>query len=194
MIRSVSIVVVWILAVEGERIILHSGSAADADRGNGTAEGKWNNEIDNGDYNDDEGFANENFQDNDIYDDNNTIITEILIKNANGNGSSDENNSTRQEDDEIDKAEDCSTEEANIVDYPQSIPSTPKDHVWMKKEMIDEDLNIVVKTNVKRVKRASRAGSSRKVKVAQERHNNRFDNSNSSKKNQNHRKYKVADN
>ncbi|MCP9266395.1 hypothetical protein DINM_021942 [Dirofilaria immitis] len=152
MIRSVSIVVVWILAVEGERIILHSGSAADADRGNGTAEGKWNNEIDNGDYNDDEGFANENFQDNDIY-----------VRSKYSRLSTKYSFNTKRS---------CLDE----------------------KEMIDEDLNIVVKTNVKRVKRASRAGSSRKVKVAQERHNNRFDNSNSSKKNQNHRKYKVADN
>ncbi|VDK73677.1 unnamed protein product [Onchocerca ochengi] len=89
---------------------------------------------------------------------------------------------------------DYSTEERNAIDYTQSISSTSKDHTWMKKGIVDEGLDVVIKTNVKRVKRVSRASSSRKVKIVQERHNNRFDDSNSSKKDQNHRKYKVTDN
>uniref|UniRef100_A0A8R1TVG5 Uncharacterized protein n=1 Tax=Onchocerca volvulus TaxID=6282 RepID=A0A8R1TVG5_ONCVO len=209
MIQSVSIIIVWILAVEAERIVLNSGS--DADKGNSTAEEKWNSEIDN-----DDGFANENFQDNDIYkdritewkgncndkerlisnnesQDDNSKNTEIVINNTNSNRSNGENVSERQEDDEIDEA-DYSTEERNAIDYTQSISSTSKDHTWMKKGIVDEGLDVVIKTNVKRVKRVSRAGSSRKVKIVQERHNNRFDDSNSSKKDQNHRKYKVTDN
>ncbi|VDO27787.1 unnamed protein product [Onchocerca flexuosa] len=120
--------------------------------------------------------------------------TEIVINNTNSNGSNCENVSKRQEDDEIDEADDCSTEEANAIDYPQSIFSTPKDHTWVKKRIVDENFDAFIKTNVKRVKRLSRAGNSRKVKIVQERHNNRFDNSSSSEKNQNHRKYKVSDN
>ncbi|OZC08396.1 hypothetical protein X798_04596 [Onchocerca flexuosa] len=211
MIQSVSIIFVWILVVEAGRIILSSGSA-DADKGNSTAEKKWNDEIDN-----DDGFANENFQDNDVYKDkiiewkdncndkerlisndesqnDNSMNTEIVINNTNSNGSNCEKVSKRQEDDEIDEADDCSTEEANAIDYPQSIFSTPKDHTWVKKRIVDENFDAVIKTNVKRVKRLSRAGNSRKVKIVQERHNNRFDNSSSSEKNQNHRKYKVSDN
>uniref|UniRef100_A0A1I7VDC4 Secreted protein n=1 Tax=Loa loa TaxID=7209 RepID=A0A1I7VDC4_LOALO len=67
MIRSLSIILVWILAVEAGRITLYSGLAVE-DRGNGTEEEKWNNEIDNGDNDDDdENFTNENSQDSDIY-------------------------------------------------------------------------------------------------------------------------------
>ncbi|KAL3981847.1 hypothetical protein ACH3XW_44750 [Acanthocheilonema viteae] len=51
------------------------------------------------------------------------------------------------------KIDNCSTEETNIVDYSQSISSTPKDHMWMKNGNINEDFDVVIKTNVKRVKR-----------------------------------------
>uniref|UniRef100_A0A1I7VDH3 Chromo domain-containing protein n=1 Tax=Loa loa TaxID=7209 RepID=A0A1I7VDH3_LOALO len=93
-----------------------------------------------------------------------------------------------------DKTEDwSSTEGTNIVDYLHSISSTPKDHVWTEEGIIDEDFDVVIKTNVKRVKRASRAGNSRRVKLMQDRRNNRLDDSNSLE-NSNHHKHEVKDN
>ncbi|EJW86555.1 hypothetical protein WUBG_02535 [Wuchereria bancrofti] len=224
MIRSVSIIIVWIFVVEASRIIFHSGST-DADRGNGSEKEKWINEMDNGDYNDDddgddddnnnnndyEAFTNENTEDSDIHKDkinewkssdndkenlindesrnDNNIVTEIITNNSNGNENNGENVS-KKEDDEIDKFEELlsSTKEANIIDYSHNISSAPKDHILMEKGMID----VVIKKNVKRVKHASKAGNSRKVKVMQERRNNRLDSSNTSE-NWNHHKHKVTE-
>ncbi|KAK6110072.1 hypothetical protein QQG55_38470 [Brugia pahangi] len=236
MIRSVSIIIVWIFVVEASRIILHSEST-DADRGNGSEEEQWINEMVNGDYNDDdddnddddndggdddddndnnnndyEAFTNENTEDSDIHKDkinewkssdndnenlindesknDNNIVAEIITNNSNGNESNGENVSEKEDDDEIDKLEESlsSTKEANIIDYTHSISSAPKHHIWMEKRMI----GVVVKKNVRRVKRASRAGNSRKVKVMQERRNNRLDSSNTSE-NWNHHKHKVTE-